>query len=237
MSDQDAAKRAAAEAALTHVKDGMRLGLGTGSTAAHFVRALGETAKAEGWELRCAPTSEATRALAVEVGLALLDFDETAQLDLTVDGADEADLSLNLLKGGGGALLREKIIAASSHRMIVIADETKCVAQLGGFPLPVEVSPFAWQLTVGKLRGLFREFELGDVPVRLRAKPGGGPQLSDGGAYLFDCALERIPDPAGLAAALNQIPGVIENGLFVGIADTLIVGGENGVRTVEAPAR
>jgi len=232
---QDEMKRRAAEAALAYVADGMTVGLGTGSTAAHFVRGLGERVRA-GLEVRGAPTSEATRALAVECGVALAEFDETTRIDLTVDGADELDGALNLIKGGGGALLREKIIAAASARMIVIADAGKRVAQLGAFPLPVEVARFAWPLSVQALRAAFAEAGLAEARIKLRSAEAGGPFVSDGGNYILDCALRRIPDAAALASRLNQIPGVVETGLFVGLADMALLGGADGVEKLEAAA-
>ncbi|MEL7028806.1 MAG: ribose-5-phosphate isomerase RpiA [Pseudomonadota bacterium] len=231
--EADRKKMRAAEAALDYVEDGMILGLGTGSTAAHFVRGLGARVR-EGLRVAGVPTSEATRALAVEEGVDLADVDETTRIDLTVDGADEVDGALNLIKGGGGALLREKIVAYASARMIVIADDTKHVSQLGAFPLPVEVTPYAWQLTVQALRRTFETAGITGAKVRLRAKPEGGARLTDGGNFVFDCALGRIPDPAALSKALNRIPGVVENGLFIDLADRALLGTPSGVRELEA---
>lgn len=222
MGANDADKRKAAEAALALVKDGMTLGLGTGSTAAYFVEGL------KGRRVRGVATSEATRRLAESVGVAVIEPDETTTIDLAVDGADEIDLRGNLTKGGGGALLREKIVAGAASRFVVIADEKKAVAELGAFPLPVEIDRFAWGLTVRRLRETCSEYGLtGAVSLRFR---DGAPFLTDGGHYVIDCASGRIGDPAGLDRALHAIPGVVETGLFIGLADAAYVAGPQGVR-------
>jgi ribose 5-phosphate isomerase A len=223
----DAQKRAAAARALDFVRPGMRLGLGTGSTAAHFVDVLAERVRG-GLDVVGVPTSEATEAQALRLGVPLTTLEETPQLDLTVDGADEIAPDLALIKGGGGALLREKIVAAASDRMIVIADETKWVPRLGRFPLPVEVVPFG-------LAATRRALDAAVAPVRstLRQGKDGHAFVTDGGHFILDVPLGRIADPGALAARLNQIPGVVEHGLFVGLAHLAILAGPDGVRIVE----
>ena len=231
--DAESFKRAAAARALDFVQPGMRLGLGTGSTAAHFVDLLSERVRS-GLEVIAVPSSEATRERAERGGIALTTLDETPQLDVTVDGADEIAPDLTLIKGGGGALLREKIIAAASDRMIVIADDSKWVSVLGQFPLPIEISPFG-------AGAISRAVEAANAdagcpgPIALRRGPDGGPFVTDGGHWLLDAKLNRIPDPADLAARLAEIPGVMEHGLFVGLARTVILAGPNGVTLVERP--
>ncbi len=221
----DRLKRAAAAAALAFVRPGMKLGLGTGSTAAHFVDLLG--ASAQGLDAICVPTSEATRLQAARLGLRLATLDEYPQLDLTVDGTDEFDDSLRLIKGGGGALLREKIVAAASRRMIVIADASKRVRRLGAYPLPVEIDPFGARATQLHVEAAARELGL-EGPVTTRVKDGA-PFISDGGHFVLDCAFGAIPEPEALALLLSDIPGVIEHGLFLGLAKTILVAGESGV--------
>ncbi|MBU6371347.1 MAG: ribose-5-phosphate isomerase RpiA [Alphaproteobacteria bacterium] len=224
----DEAKAAAARAALAEVKPGMRLGIGTGSTAAHFVRLLGAEVRA-GLDVAGAPTSEATRRLMETHGVPLLDIDAVDDLDLAVDGADEADSRLTLIKGGGGALLREKIVAAAARRFVVIADASKHVARLGAFPLPVEVTPFAVGQTTRKVARALRETGCAADAVSLRmAGPAGKPFVTDGANYILDCAARVIPDAAALAAALKRIPGVVEDGLFIGMAQRLILGRADG---------
>jgi ribose 5-phosphate isomerase A len=222
-------KRAAAELALEFVSPGMRLGLGTGSTAAYFVDLLGAKVRG-GFDVVCVPTSERTRLQAQSLGIALATLDELPQLDLTVDGADEFDDSLRLIKGGGGALLREKIVAAASTRMVVIADESKQVETLGRFPLPVEIDRFGARSTQLQVEITARELGLSG-PVALR-RSGDAPFVSDGGHYILDCAFGALPDPEALAARLVAIPGVVEHGLFLGIASTVIVAGAHGVRAI-----
>ena len=217
-------KTRAAEAALAEVEDGMTVGLGTGSTAARFIEALG----AARLDVRGVPTSDATAALAREHGIELAVPDEATRIDLAVDGADEADASGSLIKGGGAALLREKIVAAAAERFVVIADASKRVGQLGAFPLPVEVERFAWGLTVGAVRRALAE--RGYDASRLRLRPeGSGFALTDGGNYVLDCPLGRIEDAGTLDAALTMIPGVVTTGLFIGMADTIYYGTETGV--------
>jgi ribose 5-phosphate isomerase A len=224
-------KREAAARAVDFVRPGMRLGLGTGSTARHFVELLGERVRA-GLDIIAVPTSEATRADAQAAGILLTTLDETPELDLTVDGADEIAPDLSLIKGGGGALLREKIVAAASARMIVIADEGKCVQMLGRFPLPIEVVPFGLGAT---RRAIEAAFDKAGCPGRtlLRADRDGHAFVTDGGHFIVDAPLQRIAEPASLANRLATIPGVVEHGLFVRLATMAIVAGPEGIRIVE----
>lgn len=230
--NSDAMKRRAAEEALRLVEPDMIVGLGTGSTAAHFIDLLGEKARA-GLSVRGVPTSEDTRRRAVAAGVELVEPDETTIIDLAVDGTDEADLRLNLIKGGGGALLREKIIAGSARRFVVIADASKRVSELGAYPLPVEIDRFAFGLTARRVREVFAQSELS---AKLTLRPGrdGEPFVSDGGHFILDCALERIRDPAALEKSLAAIPGVVESGLFVGMAERAIFAGPDGVEVLRA---
>ncbi len=223
----DAAKRAAAERAAEFVRDGMRLGLGTGSTAKHFVDCIGEKVRG-GMQLVCVPTSQATRAQAVALGIPLTSLDETPQLDLTVDGADEFDPQLRLIKGGGGALLREKIVASASSRMLVITDRSKQVARLGRFPLPVEVVSFGLEATRRKLeRAASHVGCVGELTLRRTAD--GEAFITDNGNKIIDCAFGLIPDPEALAGALCGLPGVVEHGLFIGLARAIIVADAAGI--------
>jgi len=224
-------KRAAALKALEYVTDGMRLGIGTGSTADHFTRALGD-AVARGLKVIGVATSVRTEILARKCGIPLVDIDAAMSLDLTVDGADEIDSGLRLIKGGGGALLREKITAAASNRVLIIADEAKLVPELGLFPLPVEVSPFAWKTTARRIRDNLSRFDVGNVAIALRRTAEHSTFVTDGGHYIVDCDLKRIGDPDGLAAFLKGVPGVMEHGLFIGLASAAIIGGADGVRIV-----
>jgi ribose 5-phosphate isomerase A len=225
----DELKKAAALAAVAHVRPGMKLGLGTGTTAKHFVAALGEKVK-QGFDLLCVPTSEATRRQAEALGIRLTTLDETPVLDLTVDGADELDQRLRLIKGGGGALLREKIVASSSRKMIVIADASKKVACLGKFPLPVEAVPFGLRATAIKIDQAFAwTGNKGPVTLRMR---DGKPFVTDNGNAILDCALGRIENAEKLAAALSSIPGVVDHGLFIGMASLAIVAGAGGIETL-----
>jgi ribose 5-phosphate isomerase A len=229
----DAYKRAAAARAVELVRPGMRLGLGTGSTAKHFVELLGQRVRA-GLDIIAVPTSEVTLADAKRCGIALTTLDETPELDLTVDGADEIGPDLALIKGGGGALLREKIVAAASARMIVIADHSKCVETLGRFPLPIEVVSFG----LGAIeRAIGQAIKLIQRPgsLALRQAKDGHPFVTDGGHLILDAALGRIDDPAALAHALSDVPGVVEHGLFIGLAQMAIVGGPDGVKIIERP--
>jgi ribose 5-phosphate isomerase A len=227
----DELKRLAAARALEEVRDGMRLGLGTGSTAKHFVDLLGEKVRA-GMRIVGVPTSEATRLQAESCGIALTTLDDIDRLDLTVDGADEIDPALNLIKGGGGALLREKIVAAASDRMIVIADDTKWVDVLGRFPLPVEVIPFGLAAT---RRAIAKAFAQGGVSgeMVLRKRPDGHVFVTDGGHWIIDAHLGRIEGIPRLAGLLGAIPGVVEHGLFTNLASVAVLAGGQGIRVVE----
>jgi ribose 5-phosphate isomerase A len=227
----DAWKRQAAERALAHVRDGMKLGLGTGSTAARFVDLVGARVNA-GLKVLCVPTSEATRAQAERLGIPLSTLEATPHLDLTVDGADELDDRLRLIKGGGGALLREKIVATASDRMIVIADHTKRVATLGAFPLPLEVVRFGLAATRRMVEKLAAAAGCRGA-IELRLAKGGAPFVTDNGNHILDCRFGRIDAPERLDAALKRVPGVVENGLFLGIADLAIVAGPDGVIEIE----
>ncbi|RZN25610.1 ribose-5-phosphate isomerase RpiA [Bradyrhizobium sp. Leo121] len=227
----DGLKRQAAARALQEVRDGMKLGLGTGSTAKHFVDLLGEKVRG-GMKVVGVPTSEATRAQAEACGIALATLDEINHLDLTVDGADEVDPALNLIKGGGGALLREKIVAAASDRMVVIADESKWVDPLGRFPLPIEVSPFGLAATKAAIAKAFAEAGVAGQMV-LRTAKDGHVFVTDGGHWIVDAHLGRIGDAPRLAGLLSVIPGVVEHGLFIGLAGTVVLAGAQGIRVVE----
>lgn len=228
----DDQKRAAAVAALDHIKDGMRVGLGSGSTAEHFIEALGQRVRAGGLKITAVATSERSASLARKFDIPLADLDDIRSLDVTVDGADELDSHLRLIKGGGGALLREKIVAAASKRMVVIADESKHVNVLGRFPLPVEIVPFGNKTTMWRIVEMAMKHGSLRPVVALR---GGAshPFTTDGGHYIADCACETIPNPDAFAAGLDSIPGVVGHGLFIGLADVAILGGRDGARTLE----
>jgi ribose 5-phosphate isomerase A len=227
----DAMKRQAAARALDFVRPGMRLGLGTGSTARHFVELLGERVRA-GLDVTGVPTSDATEAHARRAGVPLTTLDETPRLDLTVDGADEIGPGLALIKGGGGALLREKIVAATSAHMVVIADESKLVPMLGAFPLPIEVVPFGLGAT---MMAIGHALEWLSLPANLKLRMGadGHAFVTDGGHHILDAALGRIADPDKLSEALVGIPGVVEHGLFLRLAGTAIIAGASGIRVIE----
>ena len=229
----DELKRQAAARALQEVRDGMKLGLGTGSTAKHFVELLGELISA-GLTVVGVPTSEATKADALRCGVPLTTLDEVDRLDLTIDGADEVDAALDLIKGGGGALLREKIVAAASDRMIVIADESKWVATLGRFPLPIEVIPFGLAATRRAIVRACAECGISGEMV-VRQSKDGHVFVTDGGHWIVDAHLTRIQDARRLAGLLSIIPGVVEHGLFVGLATQAILAGAQGIRVVERP--
>jgi ribose 5-phosphate isomerase A len=221
---KDEGKRAAALRSLDFVEDGSVVGLGSGSTASYAIRFLGERVRA-GLRIRGIPTSADSRELAQEVGIPLTDFEECPQIDLTIDGADEIDPHLNLIKGGGGALLREKIVAWASRRVIIVADSSKQVPVLGASLLPVEVVSFA-QIPVAR-----RLAALGAATVRMRRGPAGDPFLTEGGHRLLDCGFGHICDPGRLASELDRTPGVVEHGLFLGLADRALIG--RGSQVVE----
>jgi ribose 5-phosphate isomerase A len=226
----DAWKLAAAERALQYVQPGMKLGLGTGTTAAKFVDVLGPKVKA-GLDVTCVATSKATQARAEALGIRLTTLDESPFLDLTVDGADQLDEELRLIKGGGGALLREKIVATASGRMIVIADATKRVPVLGSHPLPLEVVQFGLTATRNMVIALAADAGCeGEITLRMGAD--GKPFVTDSGNFILDCAFGSIADPEDLDEALKLIPGVVENGMFLGIADLAIVAGADGISLV-----
>jgi ribose 5-phosphate isomerase A len=225
----DELKRAAARAALTYVEPRMRLGLGSGSTANCFIDAL--AAKAKTLDLLCVPTSEVTRKRAESLGLRISSLDETPELDLCVDGADEIDPLLRLIKGGGGAHVREKIVALAAHRMIVIADESKRVAVLGRFPLPVEILPFGAKSTLAHIEAVVRRAGYsGSLALRTAE---GKPFLSDNGNFICDASLCRIEEPERLALALDGVTGVVGHGLFIGIASLALIATPSGVETIE----
>ncbi|MHA6344750.1 ribose-5-phosphate isomerase RpiA [Roseivivax sp. CAU 1761] len=227
LSPIDKAKFVAARRASELVETGMRVGLGTGSTAAWLVRCLADRMRREGLKIRCVPTSTRTADLARKLGLEVIDLDTAGWLDLTIDGADEIDPELNLIKGGGGALLQEKIVATASDRMVVIADAGKEVECLGRFPLPVEVVPFGWRTTQALIEETLVSMDVQGREIRLR-EADGQPYVTDEGNRILDLHLERIGNPRQLALMLNQMPGVVENGLFVDICDNVIIGHADG---------
>jgi ribose 5-phosphate isomerase A len=229
--NMDELKRQAAGRALEFVRAGMKLGLGTGSTAKHFVELLGQRVSA-GLDIIGVPTSESTRSDAIRCGIPLTTLDDVERLDLTIDGADEVDPALNLIKGGGGALLREKIVAAASDSMIVIADETKWVETLGCFPLPVEVVPFGLAATQWAMGRAFAGSGVSGQMV-LRKHKDGHVFVTDGGHWIVDAHLGRIADAPRLAGLLTAIPGVVEHGLFIGLAKTAILAGSQGIRVID----
>lgn len=226
MTVPDPGKLAAARAAVAEVADGMALGLGTGSTAKLMVDALAERVR-DGLRVTCVTTSSVTEAQARALGIPLTTLDEIGRLDLTIDGADEIGPGLALIKGGGGALLQEKIVAASSAAMLVIADASKEVAALGAFPLPVEVVRFGWQTTRDRVASVLLAYGLGSAAVALRAREGA-PFVTDEGHHILDLHLGRIAEPGALDRDLNAVPGVVETGLFVGLASAAILGAADG---------
>ncbi len=227
LSPIDKAKFLAARRAVDFVQSGMRLGLGTGSTAAWMVRCLAERVREEGLRITGVPTSSRTADLARQLGIPVASLDEVKWLDLTIDGADEFDGELNLIKGGGAALLQEKIVATASDQMIVIADAAKEVARLGAFPLPIEVIPFGWQTTKALVEETLVGLDVLNRDVSLRMN-GDRPLLTDEGNYIIDLHLRRIGNPRQMALILNQIPGVVENGLFIDICDVVVIGHPDG---------
>ncbi|MFQ5985528.1 MAG: ribose-5-phosphate isomerase RpiA [Alphaproteobacteria bacterium] len=227
--DRDAEKRRAAERSLMFVREGMRLGLGSGTTAALAVQLLGERVR-QGLRVEGVSTSKQTRELAKAGGIPLITLDEASHLDLTIDGADEVDGAFRMIKGGGGALLREKVVASVSERIVIVVDSSKLVRVLGASPLPVEVAPFAWKVVAEHLRAL------GGSP-ELRRGSGGEAFVTEEGHYLVDCAFGRIGEPERLARALEALPGVVEHGLFLDLADVVVVGRSDGVEVMERQAR
>jgi ribose 5-phosphate isomerase A len=227
----EALKREAAARALTAVSNGMKLGLGTGSTAKHFVELLAERIAREGITVICVPTSETTRAQAEQLGIPLTTLDETPELDLTVDGADEVDPQLRLIKGGGGAHLREKIVALASRRMIVIADETKAVDRLGAFKLPLEVVPFGLAATRRVIETVLVECGCAG-PLNLRQKADGTLFHTDSGNLILDAALGSIPDADRLAIRLDGVTGLVEHGLFINVASAAILATRDGIKVL-----
>lgn len=224
--DLDSLKKAAALKAVEFVRDGMVVGLGTGSTAKHMIVALGERVRA-GMQLRAVPTSQETAVLAKQSGIMLIEADDRWEIDVAIDGADQVDPAFNLIKGGGGALLKEKIVAASAKQFIVLVDHTKRVPVLGGsFPLPIEVIPFGWGSTA-------REIEARTKSRVVLRERQGLPFKTEAGHLILDVHIERIDQPRDLEVALNQIPGVVETGLFVGRTTLLIVGAPDGVQTYQ----
>lgn len=227
LSPIDKAKFVAAKKATDYVQSGMKVGLGTGSTAAWLVRCLGELVQDHGLRIKGVPTSKRTADLARDVGIEVISLDEAKWLDVCIDGADEYDSALNLIKGGGGALLQEKIVATASDQMIVIADVSKSVETLGAFPLPVEVIPFGWQTTKTLIEETLIGLDVLGQTTSLRMN-GSSPYVTDEGNFILDLRLNRIGNARQLSLVLNQIPGVVENGLFVDICDVVIVGYGDG---------
>jgi ribose 5-phosphate isomerase A len=226
MSDAEAQKQAAGKAAADLVEAGMTVGLGTGSTAAWFVRALAERMP----HIACVATSEVTSALAASVGLQVLDFDQVGEVDLTVDGADEIGPGLALIKGGGGALLREKLVWLASRRCVVIADASKVAADLGSFPLPIEVTTFGHRRTAEHIRGVLND--LGIIAAPALRMDGDAPSRTDGGNLIYDVPCRVIECPAEVATAIKDLTGVVDHGLFLGLAERALVAGEGGVETI-----
>jgi ribose 5-phosphate isomerase A len=221
----DAKQRAGFKAA-EFVEDGMSVGLGTGSTAHWLVERLGERVRGEGLRVRCVPTSRRTEEQARRLGIPLVSLGEAAPLDLAIDGADEIGPDLALIKGGGGALLREKLVAGAARRFVVIADASKRVDVLGRFPLPVEVVPFAWELTARRVAAVTK------ADAVLRRDEGGEVYVTDNGNYILDCRCDEIPNPARTESALKALAGVVESGLFVGMADLAVVASDADVEII-----
>lgn len=227
MSPIDTAKYVAARRAADMVQDGMRVGLGTGSTAEWMVRRLGDRVQKEGLKIKGVPTSTRTAQLAREVGIEVVSLDQAGWLDMTIDGADEFDRELNLIKGGGGAHLQEKIVATASDQMVVIADAGKEVETLGAFPLPLEVIPFGWQTTRTLVEEVLDTMDVLGTSTTMRLN-GEAPFVTDEGNHILDLHLQRIGNARQLALVLNQVPGVVENGLFIDICDKVVIGHGNG---------
>jgi len=227
LSPIDTAKFVAAKRAVEFVEDGMRGGMGTGSTAAWMVRCLGERVQEKGLKITGVPTSTRTAELARQVGIEVVSLDEARWLDVTIDGTDEFDADLCLIKGGGGALLQEKIVATASDQMIVIADPSKQVEHLGAFPLPVEVIPFGWQTTKALIEEMLVSMDVLGQTATLRMN-GDAAYVTDEGNHIVDLHLTRIGNPRQLSLVLNQVPGVVENGLFIDICDIVVTGHADG---------
>ncbi|ATI41472.1 ribose 5-phosphate isomerase A [Pacificitalea manganoxidans] len=227
LSPIDKAKFVAARRSVDYIEDGMRVGLGTGSTAAWMVRCLGERMREEGLRITGVPTSSRTADLARKMGIKVVSLDEAKWLDVTIDGADEFDGDLNLIKGGGGALLQEKIVATASDRMVVITDSAKEVKTLGAFPLPLEVIPFGWQTTRALIEETLVNMDVLGREVSLRMNDDV-PYMTDEGNYILDLHLRRIGNPRQLSLVVNQVPGIVENGLFIDIADVVVIGHGDG---------
>jgi ribose 5-phosphate isomerase A len=223
-------KEAAARKAVLLVRDGMRIGLGTGTTAMHLINALGERVRGEALRLSCVPTSERSRELAVEAGLIVVSLEDVFAIDLAIDGADEVDPRLCLIKGGGGALVREKLVAAVSREFVVVCHSVKLVERLGAFPLPVAVIPFGWRQTMQHIARYGYESTL-----RLAEKSASTPYLTDDSMYILDLRCGEIEDPARLEAQLKSIPGVVEVGLFVDMASRVIIGHADGTTEERTP--
>jgi ribose 5-phosphate isomerase A len=230
---QDEAKRLVAKRAVEFVEDGMAVGLGTGTTATLFIRALGERVQ-QGLKIRCVASSDASHDLGLSLGMDVTTLDELPELDVYIDGADEVGPELALIKGGGGALLREKIVASAAKKFIVVVDSTKVVEHLGKFPLPVEVVKMALPLVEPKLTALGLHPKLRQAKSSAEASANPGPYLTDEGNYILDCACGEIDDPEMLAAEIRGIVGVVEHGLFLGMAELALVAGDDGVREIRA---
>ena len=227
LSPIEKAKFVASKRAVDYVESGMKVGLGTGSTAAWMVKCLGELVREDGLKITGVATSTRTAELAQQVGIPIVTLDEARWLDLTIDGADEYDANLNLIKGGGGALLMEKIVATASDQMIVIADLSKQVESLGAFPLPLEIIPFGWQVTKALVEETLVNLDVLGRTSSLRMN-GDKPFITDQGNYILDLHLRRIGNARQLSLVLNQIPGIVENGLFIDICDVVVIGNGDG---------
>jgi ribose 5-phosphate isomerase A len=210
----DQEKEAAARASLKYLEDGQVVGLGTGSTAAYFIKLLGEKVR-NGFRIRGIPTSDRSRELALSLGIPIITLDDSQEIAVTVDGADEVDPQLRLIKGGGGAMLREKIVASATKKLVIVADASKQVARLGKFPLPVEVIRFAQTLVTKRIEAL-------GANVTVRKNPDGSPYVTDENNHVLDCRFGEIRDPDGLARRLSEMPGVVEHGLFIGMASVVL---------------
>jgi ribose 5-phosphate isomerase A len=226
MLTKDETKKLAAVQALAYIQPGMTIGIGTGSTVYWFIQELAKLVK-QGFMCRCVPTSNATDLLAKQLGIPMLELNDVSTIDVTIDGADEIDPQLTLIKGGGGALLQEKMVAAASEKLVIIADGTKLVKQLGAFPLPVEVVPYGWKHIQHHIQ------YANDIPAILRMK-NEQPFITDHGHYILDCHFKEIKDPDDLTVTLNTIPGVVENGLFIRMANLAIIADADGtVQTLQ----